>query len=77
MTRKAGIGAIGAVSPNFYLLDGVVPRTRLPEVMRSMGRGAKEFKKGLQDDLDEDAEATKGPKDDTDDKDEGASGQAG
>ncbi|MDP6108145.1 MAG: twin-arginine translocase TatA/TatE family subunit [Candidatus Brocadiia bacterium] len=50
---------------------------RLPEVMRSMGRGAKEFKKGLQDDLDEDAEATKGPKDDTDDKDEGASGQAG
>ncbi|MDP6438661.1 MAG: twin-arginine translocase TatA/TatE family subunit [Candidatus Brocadiia bacterium] len=47
---------------------------RLPEVMRSMGRGAKEFKKGLQDDLDEDVEATKGPKDDAD---EGASGQAG
>ncbi|HJM88249.1 MAG TPA: FAD-linked oxidase C-terminal domain-containing protein [Dehalococcoidia bacterium] len=34
--RKAGIGAIGAVSPNFYLLDGVVPRTRLPEVMRGV-----------------------------------------
>ena len=47
---------------------------RLPEVMRSMGRGAKEFKKGLQEDLDEDVEATKGP---TDDADEGASGQAG
>ncbi|MFA7250065.1 MAG: FAD-linked oxidase C-terminal domain-containing protein [Dehalococcoidia bacterium] len=32
--RKAGIGAVGAVSPAYYLLDGVVPRTRLPEVMR-------------------------------------------
>ena len=31
--RKGGIGAIGASSPNFYILDGVVPRTRLPEVM--------------------------------------------
>ena len=31
--RKSAIGAIGAVSPNFYLLDGVVPRTKLPEVM--------------------------------------------
>ena len=31
--RKGGIGAIGAASPNFYILDGVVPRTRLPEVM--------------------------------------------
>jgi glycolate oxidase len=34
--RKAGIGAIGASSPAFYLLDGVVPRTRLPEVMREV-----------------------------------------
>ena len=31
--RKGGIGALGAISPNFYILDGVVPRTRLPEVM--------------------------------------------
>ncbi|MDA1062706.1 MAG: FAD-binding protein [Chloroflexi bacterium] len=34
--RKGGIGAIGASSPNFYILDGVVPRTRLPEVMREI-----------------------------------------
>jgi glycolate oxidase len=34
--RKSAIGAIGAVAPNFYLLDGVVPRTRLPEVMRGV-----------------------------------------
>ena len=32
--RKAGIGAIGAAAPAFYLLDGVVPRTKLPGVMR-------------------------------------------
>ncbi len=36
--RKGGIGAIGAISPNFYILDGVVPRTRLPEVMREVLR---------------------------------------
>ena len=34
--RKGGIGAIGASSPNFYILDGVVPRTRLPEVMEAV-----------------------------------------
>ena len=34
--RKGGIGAIGASSPNFYILDGVVPRTRLPEVMAAV-----------------------------------------
>jgi len=34
--RKSAIGAIGALAPNFYLLDGVVPRTRLPEVMRGV-----------------------------------------
>jgi glycolate oxidase len=34
--RKAGIGAIGAASPAFYLLDGVVPRTQLPRVMREV-----------------------------------------
>ena len=32
--RKSGIGAIGAVTPAFYILDGVVPRTLLPVVMR-------------------------------------------
>ena len=36
--RKGGIGAIGAISPNFYILDGVVPRTQLPAVMREVMR---------------------------------------
>jgi len=32
--RKAAIGAIGGAAPAFYLLDGVVPRTKLPQVMQ-------------------------------------------
>ncbi len=36
--RKGGIGAIGAISPNFYILDGVVPRTKLPAVMTEVMR---------------------------------------
>jgi len=31
--RKGSIGALGRLAPNFYVLDGVVPRTRLPEVL--------------------------------------------
>ena len=34
--RKAAIGAIGAAYPAFYLLDGVVPRTKLPQVMEDV-----------------------------------------
>ena len=41
--RKGGIGAIGAITPNFYILDGVVPRTRLPEVMREVYRLAEQY----------------------------------
>ena len=32
--RKASISAIGRLYPNYYVLDGVVPRTRVPEVLR-------------------------------------------
>jgi len=31
--RKEGAGALGRLAPAYYLHDGVVPRTRLPEVM--------------------------------------------
>ena len=31
--RKAAFAAMGRVSPNYYVQDGVVPRTRLPEVL--------------------------------------------
>ena len=35
--RKGAIGALGHIKPNYYLHDGVVPRTRLPEVLRAVG----------------------------------------
>jgi glycolate oxidase len=31
--RKLAIGALGQIQPNYYLLDGVVPRTKLTEVL--------------------------------------------
>jgi glycolate oxidase len=34
--RKGAIGALGRIKPNYYLHDGVVPRTRLPEVLHSV-----------------------------------------
>ena len=32
--RKSSISALGRLYPNYYVLDGVVPRTRLPDVLR-------------------------------------------
>jgi glycolate oxidase len=34
--RKTAFGAFGSMSPNYYLVDGVVPRTRLTEVLRKV-----------------------------------------
>jgi len=36
--RKAAFAAMGRVSPNYYVQDGVVPRTRLPEVLNRIRR---------------------------------------
>ena len=35
--RKGALGALGVLAPNYYLVDGVVPRTRLLEVLRRIG----------------------------------------
>ena len=32
--RNAAFGAYGRVSPAYFVMDGVIPRTRLPEVLR-------------------------------------------
>jgi glycolate oxidase len=35
--RKGAFGAIGRITPNFYVQDGVIPRTRLPEMLEFIG----------------------------------------
>jgi FAD/FMN-containing dehydrogenase len=32
--RKGAFGAMGTLAPNYYVQDGVVPRSKLPEIMR-------------------------------------------
>ena len=34
--RKAAFAAMGKLSPDYYVQDGVIPRTRLPEVLREI-----------------------------------------
>lgn len=41
--RKNAFGAIGRVSPSFYVQDGVIPRTRLPEIMDYMEQVEKKY----------------------------------
>jgi len=35
--RKSAFAAVGRISPDYYVQDGVVPRTALPEVLRRIG----------------------------------------
>src|SRR5207302_9199810 len=32
--RKGAFAAMGRLSPDYYVQDGVIPRTRLPEILR-------------------------------------------
>ncbi|HXG78313.1 MAG TPA: FAD-linked oxidase C-terminal domain-containing protein, partial [Methyloceanibacter sp.] len=41
--RKGAFGAMGALAPNYYVQDGVVPRSKLPEMMRRVAAIGKEF----------------------------------
>jgi glycolate oxidase len=36
--RKAAFASMGRISPNYVVQDGVIPRTRLPEVLRDIAR---------------------------------------
>jgi glycolate oxidase len=36
--RKNAFGALGRISPSYYVQDGVIPRTRLPEMMEFIGQ---------------------------------------
>ena len=37
-SRKSTFGALGRISPNYYVQDGVIPRTRLPEMLEFIGQ---------------------------------------
>ncbi len=41
--RKEAFGALGALAPNYYVQDGVVPRSRLPEIMRQVAEISKRY----------------------------------
>ncbi|HEX6437300.1 MAG TPA: FAD-linked oxidase C-terminal domain-containing protein [Candidatus Binatia bacterium] len=41
--RKGAFGAMGSLAPNYYVNDGVVPRSQLPEMMRRVAAISREF----------------------------------
>jgi glycolate oxidase len=41
--RKAAFAAMGKISPNYYVQDGVIPRTQLPYVLKEIARLGKEY----------------------------------
>src|SRR6266568_2271345 len=41
--RKAAFAAVGRISPNYIVQDGVIPRTALPQVMSEIERLSAEF----------------------------------
>jgi glycolate oxidase len=42
-TRKAAFPAMGRISPNYFVQDGVIPRTKLPEVLDRIDELAREY----------------------------------
>jgi len=45
--RKAAFPAIGRISPDYYCMDGTIPRRRLPEVLRAMAGMSKQYGLGV------------------------------
>jgi len=41
--RKGALGALGRLAPSYYILDGVVPRTKLPTVLRGVYEACDRF----------------------------------
>lgn len=41
--RKGAFGAMGTLAPNYYVQDGVVPRSKLPEMMKRVAAISKQF----------------------------------
>ncbi len=41
--RKGALGALGRLAPSYHILDGVVPRTKLPAVLRGVYEACDQF----------------------------------
>jgi glycolate oxidase len=41
--RKAAFPAVGRLSPDYYCMDGTIPRKRLPEVLKAMSELSREY----------------------------------
>jgi glycolate oxidase len=41
--RKAAFPAVGRLAPDYYCMDGTIPRRRLPEVLQRIGELSKEY----------------------------------
>jgi len=41
--RKNAFGAVGRISPSYYVQDGVIPRTRIPDTLRHIESVAKKY----------------------------------
>src|SRR5438093_3720007 len=42
--RKAAFPAVGRISPDYYCMDGTIPRARLPEVLRRMREMSEKYR---------------------------------
>jgi glycolate oxidase len=42
-TRKNAFGAMGRLSPSYYFVDTVVPRTKLPSILAHVGDVSRDF----------------------------------
>jgi glycolate oxidase len=45
--RKGAFGAIGRISPNFFVQDAVIPRTRLPEMLEVVSEICQKYQVGV------------------------------
>ena len=41
--RKAAFPAVGRLAPDYYCMDGTIPRNRLPEVLKRIGELSREY----------------------------------
>src|SRR5206468_2325872 len=45
--RKAAFPAVGRISPDYYCMDGTIPRRQLPRVLTRIGEMARDYGLGV------------------------------